>query len=102
MDVIEQYMRSNPGMTSKQLAETLNAALPKQTSPTRPGNFRATSLANTTRTPSKRQRNGGVSAKWEEENAATLPPGYKEMMLATSQGNQGMQNQVARLEQLTK
>ena len=41
-------------------------------------------------------------SKWEEENAATLPPGYKEMMLATSQGNQGMQNQVARLEQMLK
>ena len=103
MDVIEQYMRSNPGMASKQLAETLgNLAKADQSNPTM-GNTEGDKSGQYNKDAALNANEMEASlSKWEEENAATLPPGYKEMMLATSQGNQGMQNQVARLEQMLK
>ena len=103
MDVIEQYMRSNPGMTSKQLAETLgNLAKADQSNPTM-GNTEGNKSGQYNKDAALNANDMEASlSKWEEENAATLPPGYKEMMLAANQGNQGMQTQVARLEQMLK
>lgn len=103
MDVVEQYMRANPGITSKELAQTLaNLAKADESNPT---------MGNTDGEKSGEYQkeaalqSGDMDAalkKWEEDNAATLPPGYAQMMAAQGQGNQAMQQQIGRLEQMLK
>lgn len=93
MDVISGYMQANPGMTPQQLATTLTElARTEQHNPTMGGQGQ------------QPQQRPGFSAptgedpfaKWEDENAAKLPPGYREMM----QGNQQTQAAVAQMAQM--
>lgn len=82
MDLVEQIMRENPGVNSRQMAEQMqNIYKAQQSNPTM-GNTEGRKSGD-----KPVQDMDSVLKKWEEENAASLPPGYKEMM---SQGGQGM------------
>lgn len=72
LSVIDSYMKSNPNMTPAQLANTLqdlaranqhNAKFGSQVDPQGANKFSPEALK-----------------QWEEENAASLPPGYSEML----------------------
>jgi len=85
MSVIEKYMASNPNATPAQIANQLqdlsrasqhNAQFGAQADPTNQNGFDPNALK-----------------KWEEDNAATLPPGYREMMQQFTGMAQAMQQQ---------
>ena len=89
MEVIGGYMKANPGMTADQLASKLTElARGEQPNPVMGAN------QHQQQRPGQTPPNGeDPFAKWEEENAAKLPPGYREMM-------QGSQNQQAMMAQM--
>lgn len=96
-DLIDQIMRDNPGVTSKELADRMQAIYKGQESNPTMGNTEG-------RKSGEMQRQGGdlesMLKKWEEENAASLPPGYKEMLMTGSQSTMAMQQKMAQMEQM--
>lgn len=103
MDVIEQYMRKNPGANTKEVAQILaNLAKSGESNPTM-GNTQGEKSG--TYEKDAAIKSGDMEAslkKWEDENAASLPPGYKEMMMSGAQGNQGMQQMQQQINQLSQ
>lgn len=92
MSVIENYMQSNPNASPAQIANQLqdlgranqhNAQFGAKVDPQGQNNFSPEALA-----------------KWEEDNAATLPPGYREMMQQMSGMMQGMTQQNQMMKQI--
>lgn len=94
-DVIENYMKANPGATPKQIAEQLeNISKAGESNPT---------MGNTDGAKSQSPDEMSASlSKWEEDNAATLPPGYKEMMTANGSGMAEMQTALAETQNMLK
>jgi hypothetical protein len=96
-DLIEQIMRDNPGVSSKELADRMQAIYKAQeTNPT---------MGNTEGRKSGDMKSQGgdlesMLKKWEDENAASLPPGYKDMLMAGSQSTMAMQQKMAQMEQM--
>jgi hypothetical protein len=79
LELVEQIMEANPGSNPQQVAEyVMSLAREKQQGastaasppPAQPGTAAANQLA----------ENDDPLARWERENAATLPPGYKDLM----------------------
>lgn len=101
MDVIDQYMRANPNMTTKQMAETLqNLAKANESNPTM-GNTDGEKSGDYDKTAALKSGDmDAMLSKWEEDNAASLPPGYKEMMSSQGQGMAAMQQQLAQTQQM--
>lgn len=104
MDVVEGIMRDNPNMASNELAEKMAAIYRAQTSNPTMGNVEN----ETQMSPGLRKGGDRDDAddfdtslkKWEEENAASLPPGYKEMAKGTKQQMAMMQQQLAQTQQM--
>ncbi len=97
MDVLEQYMKENPGVTTKEIAENV-AAMQKagQFNPVM-GNTSGEKSGDIQTAPNDMD---AVMSKWEEDNAASLPPGYKDMMTSQGQGMAQMQQQLAQTQQM--
>jgi hypothetical protein len=94
-DVIDNYMRDNPGATTKQVADQLaNMAKAGESNPTMGNTEGEKSMSPDEMTASL--------SKWEEDNAATLPPGYKEMMTANGSGMANMQTALAETQNMLK
>ena len=90
-DVIDQYMRANPGIAPKQIAEQLiNISKAGEKNATM-GNVHGDKQG--VYEKDKAIKSGDMDAtlkKWEEDNAVTLPPGFREMIDASSKGQGGM------------
>jgi hypothetical protein len=101
MDVIEQYMRSNPNMTTKQMADTLqNLAKANESNPTM-GNTDGEKSGDYDKTAALKSGDmDAMLSKWEEDNAASLPPGYKEMIASQGNGMQDIRAQLAQTQQM--
>ena len=93
MDVIRNYMRANPNVSAKQVAENLqNLAKADEKNPT---------MGNTDGKKSTSPEDMEASLKkWEEDNAAQLPPGYKEMMMSNGDGMSNIQSQLAQTQKM--
>lgn len=105
-DVIDQYMRANPGVSTKQIAEQLaNISKAGESNPTmgntqgdKPGVYEKDTAL----------KSGDVEAslkKWEEDNAVTLPPGFRDMMNMSAQGNSNvgaMQQELAQVKNMLR
>jgi len=105
-DVIDQYMRANPGVSTKQIAEQLaNISKAGESNPTmgntqgdKPGVYEKDNAL----------KSGDVEAslkKWEEDNAVTLPPGFRDMMNMSAQGNSNvgaMQQELAQVKNMLR
>lgn len=105
-DVIDQYMRTNPGVSTKQIAEQLaNISKAGESNPTmgntkgdKPGVYEKDTAL----------KSGDVEAslkKWEEDNAVTLPPGFRDMMNMSAQGNSNvgaMQQELAQVKNMLR
>tara|TARA_Y100001938_G_scaffold149427_1_gene236182 strand:- start:1706 stop:2734 length:1029 start_codon:yes stop_codon:yes gene_type:complete len=93
MDVIKNYMRANPNVSAKQVAENLqNLAKADEKNPT---------MGNTDGKKSTSPEDMEASLKkWEEDNAAQLPPGYKEMMMSNGDGMSNIQSQLAQTQKM--
>lgn len=95
MDLVEQIMRENPGINSRQMAEQMhNIYKAQQSNPT---------MGNTEGRQSGDKPTEDMDAmlkKWEDENAASLPPGYKEMMTQGGQGMAEIKQQLAQTQRM--
>lgn len=101
MDLVEQIMAENPGMNSKQLAETMQNIYKAQASNPTMGNTQGEKSGDYAKEGA--QQAGDLEAmlsKWEEENAASLPPGYKDMLVGQNQTMAQMQQQLAQTQQM--
>jgi len=103
MDLVEQIMRENPGMNSKQLADTMQNIYKAQASNPTMGN---TDGAKSGDYPKEAAQQAGdldsMLKKWEDENAASLPPGYKEMLVGQSQSMAQMQQQLVATQNMLR
>ena len=101
MDLVEQIMAENPGMNSKQLADTMQNIYKAQASNPTMGNTEGEKSGDYNKEAA--QQSGDLDAmlkKWEEDNAASLPPGYKDMVVGQSQSMAQMQQQLAATQQM--
>jgi hypothetical protein len=101
MDLVEQIMRENPGMDSKKLAEEMQNIYKAQSANPTMGNTEGEKSGDYAKEAA--DQSGDLEAqlkKWEEENAASLPPGYKEMMQGQGQTVAQMQQQMAQMQQM--
>lgn len=109
-EVIEGYLQANPGMTPDQLAGHLKALAASQQDTI--GNGRKNRAEDEGRPGSSRGRRDADGdddqsmpgenefSRWENDNATTLPPGYKQMHSAMSQMQQMMAQQQMMMQQL--
>lgn len=101
MDLLEQHMRQS-GESPKQMAERLASIQKAQQSNPQMGN---TEGDRSGPPYDKAPQQGDLDAtlkKWEEENAASLPPGYRDMMVGSQQQMQAMQQQLAQTQQMLR
>lgn len=98
-DIVDQIMRDNPNMNSKQVADQMNAIYKAQASNPTMGNTDGNKSGNPSDGPSDLDSS---LEKWEQENAASLPPGYKEMIQGGQQGMQQMQQELARTQAMIR
>lgn len=103
IEVVENLLKSQDGMTPSALADNLKNMLNAEG----PSTFGADSKTNGDKAaddksspPPRPTSNEDLAAQlkaWEEENAASLPPGYKEMLMA---GNSSQQTVAQMAQQL--
>lgn len=98
-DLVDQIMRDNPNLNSKQVAEQMNNIYKAQESNPTMGNTEGKKSGNPSDGPSDLDSS---LEKWEQENAASLPPGYKEMIQGGQQGMQQMQQELARTQAMIR
>jgi len=97
-DIVDQIMRDNPSMNSREVAGQMAAIYKaQQSNPT---------MGNTEGKQSGQQAPQGdlnsALKKWEEENAASLPPGYAEMIQGGTQGMNQMRQELAKTQQMIR
>lgn len=98
-NLAEKVMKANPNANSKQIADKLDALIKGQKSNPTMGNTKGEKSGDAPNAPNM----DDMMAKWEQDNAATLPPGYREMMQgngAQGQTMAGMQQQLAQTQQM--
>ena len=90
-NLAEKVMKANPNASSKQVADKLDALIKGQKPSPTMGNTKGERSGDAPDAPSM----DDMMAKWEQDNAATLPPGYREMM----QGNGAQGQTMAQMQQ---
>lgn len=103
--IIQRIMQENPGMSPQQIAQKMEAIYKAQQSNAQ---FGGPSPSNPPQgQPQQQQGQSNQSIddqfkKWEEENAASLPPGYREMVHGT-QGELGqIKSALAQTQQMLR
>ena len=101
MDLVEQIMRENPGINSKQLADQMNNFYKAQQSNPTMGNTEGEKSGEYSKDAAAKSGDlDSMLKKWEDENAASLPPGYKEMLVGQNQSMAQMQQQLMATQQM--
>ena len=100
MDLIEQFQRSNPGVTPKQMADQLANIYRAQQENPQMGNVKGDRSGPPYEKDAQVGDLEGTLKKWEEENAASLPPGYKDMLVGNSQSMAQMQRQLQQTQMM--
>ena len=100
MDLVEQVMRANPGVSTKQMADQLQNILRAQESNPTLGNVEGKQSGEIK--PKDPSDLDSMLTKWEEDNAASLPPGYKDMLVGGNQTMAQMQQQLAATQQMLR
>ena len=100
-DVVDQLVRANPGLTAKEIASHLsNINKAGESNPTmgntqgdKPGVYEKDNAL----------KSGDVEAslkKWEEDNAVTLPPGFRDVLNASKAGQQGLSQMTDKMNKM--
>jgi len=90
LDIVDAMLKNNPNAKPEHVAQFMMSMMKAgEKSPT---------MGQPQQPQQNQQQPPDVDpfAKWEEDNSATLPPGYREMM----QGNNGVMNEIAQLKQM--
>ena len=96
-DIVDQIMRDNPSMNSREVASQMAAVYKAQQSNPTMGNTEGRQQGQ----PPQNDLNSALK-KWEEENAASLPPGYAEMIQGGTQGMAQMRQELARTQAMIR
>ena len=103
LDAINSLRENNPDLTAQELAEYIgsmkkagekNTTLGKGSDNAAPGEQG--------QAVSGDQDMDALLAKWEDDNAASLPPGYKEMMQGSGPQLAAMQQQMQQMQQMMR
>jgi len=102
-DIVDQIMRDNPGMNSREVAQQMAAVYKAQQSNPQMGNTEGQQQMKA----GQGQQNPKMGLdqalkKWEEENAASLPPGYAEMLQGGMGGMQKIQQELAKTQAMVR
>lgn len=100
-NVLAKIMQENPGMDPAGLAQKMEAIYKAQAS--NPTMGQQTKQQAPSQPPSAERTNVDIDAelqRWEKENAASLPPGYKEMMTGTKGELGQIKQQLAMTQQM--
>lgn len=97
IDLLEQSMRQT-GENPKQMAERLQAIQKAQQSNPQMGNTKGDKSGPPYEKSAQPADMDSMLAKWEEDNAASLPPGYREMMTGQKDQMAQMQQQLAQTQ----
>lgn len=104
MDLVEQIMRDNPGVNPMQMRQQMEAVYKAQQSNPTMGNTQGDKSGpnevNGNRQPSDMETS---LKEWEEQNAASLPPGYKDLMMGQANLPQAlaqMQQQMVMMQRM--
>lgn len=104
MDLVEQIMRDNPGLDPMQMRQQMEAVYKAQQSNPTMGNTQGDRSGPNETSGNRQPADMEASLKeWEEQNAASLPPGYKDLMMgqaALPQAMQQMQQQMAMMQRM--
>lgn len=95
MDLVEDALRANPNMTPTEMRKNLETLMKAQEHNPQMGNQQKQGDKSETAQAQSPEDFEASLTKWEEDNAATLPPQYKEMMMGQSQ----MPQQLAQMQQ---
>jgi hypothetical protein len=104
MSLVEKLMAANPNATPAQIAERLDSIIRASTSNPQMGNIH-NERSGTTQQPSPHEgQRQPMSDRdfeaWERENASTLPPGYRDMLMGNQQNAMAMQQLMAQNQQM--
>ena len=99
MDLIERHMQQS-GENPKQMAERMLAMQKAQQSNPQMGNTQGDKSGPPYEKASQKGDLDSTLSKWEEENAASLPPGYRDMMVGSQQQMQSQQGEIAQIKQM--
>ncbi len=101
-DLVEQIMSENPGMNAKQLSEQMSSIYKAQAKNAQMGNTEGDVSGDNTKgkQPQNAEDISAALTKWEEDNAVSLPPGYKEMMAGSGPQLAAMQQQMMQMQQM--
>jgi hypothetical protein len=90
LDIVERMIEANPGAKPEHVAQYMMNMLK--------GTQKNPQMGGQDERPNAVQQPPEIDpfSKWEEENSAALPPGYREMM----QGNQSVNSQLAQMQQM--
>jgi len=104
MDLVENIRQANPNATPAQIAAHMDSIMKAQTKNPEMGNTKGdVSGDNTTSAGPKTPEDYEAQLKkWEDDNAASLPPGYKEMMVANQEAPKTMKQMQAAMVQMQK
>lgn len=101
--VIDKIMSEHQDLSPQQLAEKMEALYAAQSSNPQMGEGANNQQAQMPPQGDQSQSNEDISAQleaWEEENAVSLPPGYKESILNGNQSMGQIQQQLAQTQQM--
>lgn len=90
LDIVDQMLKANPNAKAEDVANYMMSMLRSGQKNVQMGD------PNAERPNKETPPDVDPLSKWEEENAASLPPGYREMM----QGSQTIQQQMAQMQQM--
>ena len=103
MDLVEQIMRDNPGVNPMQMRQQMEAVYKAQQSNPTMGNTQGDKSGPNETSGNRQTPDMEASLKeWEEQNAASLPPGYKDLMMGQTAMPQAMQQMQAQLQQMQR
>lgn len=103
LDTIAELAKETGAKNPGELASHLKALAAANKSNMQMGNTEGDKSGDNTKTPSQGQTAEDISAalaKWEEDNAVSLPPGYKEMIANSGQQTTQMQGQMQQMQQM--
>ena len=99
-DVIEGIMKANPGLNPQQLAEQMVAVMRAQESNPTMGNTDGQQQQKPSQPPVNDL--DSTLSKYEEDNAVALPPGYKDLLLASQNSSNQMGDRMTSIENMLR
>lgn len=104
LDLVENIRKANPNATPKQIAAHMDAIMRAQSKNPTMGNTAGDQSGDNKAKPAAMSPDDVESQlkKWEEDNAASLPPGYKDMMKANTEAPKTMAQMRQAMGQMQK